>query len=138
MSDEEFFNRFPIVKKAIEREQQVLKLRNSMKKIVEKTVHDSFINPKPPKENSTKKIVEKTVHDSSINPKPPKENSTRKIVEKTVHDSSINPKPLKENSTRKIVEKPMHRTPLLVSMDPMCSKERDRRLKIILEEDDFF
>ena len=38
MSDEEFFNRFPVVKKAIEREQQVLKLRNSMKFIVETTV----------------------------------------------------------------------------------------------------
>ena len=38
MFDEEFFNRFPVVKKAIEREQQVLKLRNSMKFIVETTV----------------------------------------------------------------------------------------------------
>jgi len=115
MSDEEFLNRFPVARKAIEREQQVLKLRNSMKKIVEKTVHDSSVNPKSPKENSTRKIVEKTVHDSSVNPKPPDENSTRKIV-----------------------EKPTHRTPLLVSMDPMCPKERDRRLKIILEEEDFF
>ena len=132
MSDEEFSNRFPIVKKDVEREQQELKLKSLMKEKnpnKKKVMSDEeFLNRFP----VAKKAIEREQQVLKLR------NSMKKIVEKTVHDSSVNPKSPKENSTRKIVEKPTHRTPLLVSTDPMCPKERDKRLKIILEEEDLF